>query len=232
MWIMRPLLTLILGIIGLMLASWCFAGVDRPSLVTDPSLITLINTTGDDVFATTNLTTLLDPTGNGTQHYGPYNSTSPDSGTCGNDWANDTFDRHFTVRRNPDGTFLVVEQFKDGSFVTSMGFSPGACQNGPPAGLVSAGVTGSLHGYFTIPLPPGEMQTSTDPSCVAGMPSAPCTTTDFINSHFTPCYPATCSVTTFFFHYSAGDQMLIDHEWKNASADRGGNSGDIRSTNI
>src|SRR6266478_5982821 len=151
MWIMRPLLTLVLGIIGLMLASWCFAGVDHPSLVTDPTVVALITSTGDDVFATTNLTTLLDPAGGGTQHYGPYNSMSPDSGTCGNDWANDTFDRHFTVRRNPDGTFLVVEQFKDGSFTTSAGPSPGACQNGPAAGLVNPGVTGSMHGYFIIP---------------------------------------------------------------------------------
>jgi len=236
---MRPLLTLVLGIIGLMLASWCFAGVDHPSLVTDPSLITLINTTGDDVFATTNLTTLLDPTGNGTQHYGPYNSMSTDSGTCGNDWANDTFDRHFTVRKNPDGTFLVVEQFKDGSFVTPaadsppVNPSPGGCQTSPVTqGIVNAGVTGSLDGYFIIPLGTGEMQTSKDPSCVAGSPSTPCTTTSFINSHFTPCYPFTCMVTTFFFHYSAGDQTLIQHEWKNASLDRGGNHGDIRSTNV
>src|SRR2546422_4180044 len=117
---MRLLLTLVLGIIGLMLASWCFAGVDQPSLVTDPIIVALITRTSDDVFATTDLTSLLDPTGNGTQHYGAYPSTSPDSGTCGPDWANDTFDRHFTVRRNPDGTFLVVEQFKDGSFVTYM----------------------------------------------------------------------------------------------------------------
>jgi hypothetical protein len=60
----------------------------------------------DDLFATADLTALLDPPGaNATQHYGPYtNNTSPDSGTCGNDWATDTFDRHFTVRRNPDGT--------------------------------------------------------------------------------------------------------------------------------
>jgi hypothetical protein len=42
----------------------------------------------------------------------------------------------------------------------------------------------------------------------------------------------TCSVSTFFFHYSAGDQALIQHEWKNASSDRGGNSGDIRSANL
>jgi hypothetical protein len=231
---MRPLLTLVLGIIWLMLTSWCFAGVDQPSPVTDPGVLALIRSTSDDAFATTDLTSLLDPTGNGTQHYGPYNSNSPDSGTCGNDWATDTFDRHFTVRRNPDGTFLVVEQFKDGSFVTSAGPSPGACQAGPPsAGLVNAGVTGSMLGYFIIPLPPGEIQTSTDPSCVAGVPLAPCTTTGFINSHFTPaCYSGTCPVTTFFFHYSAGDQQLIQHEWKNASADRGGNSGDIRSSNV
>jgi len=235
---MRPLLTLVFGIIGLMLASWCFAGVDHPSLVTDPSLITLINATGDDVFATTNLTTLIDPTTNATQHYGPYSSTSTDSGTCGNDWANDTFDRHFTVRRNQDGSFLVVEQFKDGSFTTPaldsppVNFSPGACQNGPtPQGIVNAGVIGSLHGYFIIP--GVTTQTSMDPHCNATlMTNANCDTATFINTHFTACYPATCTVTTFFFHYSAGDQMLVDHEWKNASADRGGNSGDIRSTNI
>jgi hypothetical protein len=89
-----------------------------------------------------------------------------------------------------------------------------------------------MHGYFIIPLPAGTTQTSTDPSCLSGTPSAPCTTTDFINSHFTPCYDFTCPVTTFFFHYSAGDQGLVEHEWKNASADRGGNHGDIRSTNV
>ncbi len=225
---MRPLLTLVLGIIGLMLASWCFAGVDQPSLVTDSSLITLINTTGDDVFATTDLTTLLDPTGNGTQHYGPYGSMSTDSGTCGNDWANDTFDRHFTVRKNPDSTFLVVEQFKDGSFVTPasdsppVNPSPGGCQTSPVTqGIVNAGVIGSLDGYFIIP--GVTMQTSHDPHCNAmTMTNANCDTMTFVNTHFTACYPLTCPVTTFFFHYSAGDQMLVQHEWKNASADRGG----------
>ena len=37
------------------------------------------------------------------------------------------------------------------------------------------------------------------------MTNANCTTTTFINTHFTPCYPVTCTVTTFAFHYSAGD---------------------------
>ncbi len=62
---------------------------------------------------------------------------------------------------------------------------------------------------------------------MAGSPSAPCTTTDFIGSHF---FPGAFTVPTFFFHYSAGDQNLLQHEWKNATNDRGGNSGDIRSS--
>src|SRR5437016_1942130 len=235
---MRFSLILALGIIGLLVASWCFAGIDQPSLVTDPTLIALITSTGDDVFATTNLTALLDPSGNATQHYGPYSSTSTDSGTCANDWANDTFDRHFTVRRNTDGTFLVVEQFKDGSFVTPasdsppVNFSPGACQNGIlPQGIVNNGVTGNLQGYFIIP--GVTTQTSNSPYCdAAAMTDTNCDTFTFINTHFTPpCYPVKCMVTTFFFHYSAGDQTLIQHEWKNASPDRGWNNGDIRSSN-
>lgn len=162
------------------------------------------------------------------QHYGPFASGSPDSGTCGNNWANDLFDRHFTVETR-NGVLTVVEDFKDGSFTTMAGASPGGCDTNP-GGTVAAGVTGSLHGYFIVALPAGTVQTSTDPSCVAGSPSAPCTTADFINTHFTPCYPVTCSANTFFIVYEATDQGLILHEWRNASADRGGNSGDIAST--
>jgi hypothetical protein len=219
-------------VILLLLVSSAVAGPDGSvSGLVDPSL--LVQSPADDLFATADLAAVLDPSQNATQHYGPYPSTSPDSGTCGPDWATDTFDRHFTVKRNPDGTFLVVQQFKNGSFTTIAGPSPGSCDttDGSPPGTVTSGVNGSMHGYFIIPLPVGTMQMSMDPSCVAGAPSAPCTTAGFINSHFTlPCYPATCPVTTFFFHYSAGNQMLVEHEWKNASADRGGNHGDIRSS--
>jgi len=83
-----------------------------------------------------------------------------------------------------------------------------------------------MHGYFIVS---GTLsQTSTSPFCDAiAMSDADCTTTTFINTHFVPCYPATCTVTTFFDHYSAGDQGLAVHEWKNASCDRGGNHGDI-----
>lgn len=200
-----------------------------PGGVPDSALATVIATVGDDVFSTTDLTSLIDPTGMSTQHYGPFASGSPDSGTCNNDWAEDSFNRVFTVHFNPDSTITVVEQFKDGNFVTNVGPSPGGCDTNP-GGTVAAGVTGSLHGYFVIALPPGTMQTSTDPSCVAGASNAPCTTTDFINTHFSPCYPFTCSANTFFDHYVAVDQGLLFHEWKNASMDRGGNKGDIANT--
>lgn len=202
----------------------------------DPAVLALI--TDDDLFATADLAITLSSAGANaaTRHYGPYPSDSPDSGTCGNAWAQDTFDRHFTVKSRHDGTFTVIQQFKEGRFVTAAGPSPGSCQpeseDGSPPGTVNAGITGKMHGYFIIPLPPGTVQTSTDSSCVAGSPSTPCTTTGFINSHFTPCYPGSCPVTTFFFRYTAPDQQLVEGTWRNASQDRGGNRGDIRSTNL
>lgn len=195
--------------------------------VTSPALLALIP--NDDLFSTMNLTTVLNPTGmTPTRHYGPYASGSPDSGTCGNDWATDTYDRDFTVRSNGNGTYTVVEQFKNGSFVANGGPSPAACEatSTNHGETVNSGVTGSMHGYFIISNvgPP----TSDSASCDALDPTnTDCTTMTFINSHFAPCYPVTCTVTTFFDHYAAGDQGLIYHEWKNASADRGGDSGDI-----
>src|SRR4051794_30095316 len=75
--------------------------------LTSPSLLAVI--ANDDLFSIMNLSPVLDPTGSTpTQHYGSYPSGSPDSGTCGNDWATDTFDRDFTVRSNHDGTYTVV----------------------------------------------------------------------------------------------------------------------------
>lgn len=200
--------------------------------LTSPALFALI--TNDDLFSTIDLSTVLAPTGTApTQHYGPYPSTSGDSGTCGPDWATDTFDRHFTVRPNKDGTFDVVEQFKDGSFITTVtpqGPSPAACDTGYTnhGTTIRSGVTGSMHGYFIISLLPGTTQTSSDPHCNATLTTdTNCDTSTFISTHFSN---AAYDVPTFFFHYAAGGQSLVYNEWKNASPDRGGNSGDIASS--
>jgi hypothetical protein len=169
--------------------------------VTNPAILALV--TNDTVFATADLSVLLSPPGGpSSQHYGPYPSDSPDSGTCGNDWATDRFDRHFLVKSNHDGTFTVVQQFKRGSFVTNLGPSPGACEpDGSLGGVIRAGVTGTMHGH-----------------CKAtAMDNVNCTTTTFINTHFAPFYPVTCTVTTFAFDFTAPDQGLFEHHWKNAS---------------
>jgi hypothetical protein len=213
-----------------------FPSDDQPGALVSPGLAGLIG--DDDVFSTADLTVLLAPvapmagTGNGTEHYGPYRTPDTDSG-CGVDpWATEEFDRHFTVKSNHDGTFTVVEQFKNGDFTTVVGQSPGELcpEKHEAAGVafVNAGVTGHMHGYFIIN--DVGTQTSHSPFCDAvGMTNTGCTTTIFINSHFTACYPATCQVETYFFHYAAGDQGLVEHEWRNASPDRGGNNGDISS---
>jgi len=242
---------LVMGVSGLSMVKGMPTGETTSAPALNP-LTSLINTLGDDLFSTVDLATLVDPASPATPttHYGPYASSSPDSGTCGNFWADDTFDRHFTVFTRATG-ITIVEQFKDGSFITpstgsvlfstppspSPNPSPGACETSlVPQGTVDNGVTGSLHGYFVIPLQAGSTQDSNSPYCNALTSSnTDCTGTTFIETHFTSCYPAHCpvdfSVTTFFDHYAAGGQGLIITEWKNASADRGGNHGDIRSSN-
>jgi len=124
---------------SLLLASPAIAGPETPiSGLAVPS--PLWGSLADDLLATADLSALLDPTGRATQHYGPYPSGSPDSGTCGVDWATDTFDRHFTVKTNQDGSIVVVEQFKNGSFLTTMipPMNPSPARATPPTEALQA----------------------------------------------------------------------------------------------
>lgn len=153
--------------------------------------------------------------------FGPYASSSPDSGTCGNDWANDTFERVFTVSRNADGTYTLREDFKDGKFVTIAGVSPGACETSSPHGLtVPGGVRGEFSGYLAGPVTGGTFQAA------GGCPD-PCTGTDFVRIHFGP--TATWDTPTWRFRYHAESDGLRYNRWQNASDDQGGNQGDIAS---
>ena len=159
-------------------------------------------------------------------HFGPFNSASDDSGTCGNTWAKDTFKRSFTVDKNSDGSFAVREAF-NGHFVTTAGASPGACQTSTPHGLlVKAGVTGHFAGFLSGTVSGG---TYNQDGCNT---SANCnTTTGFVSAVFGPSATYTClsgvGSCSFLFGYTAHDQGLIFRHWVNASDDLGGNRGDI-----
>ncbi|MGH2868815.1 MAG: hypothetical protein ACRDNK_14800 [Solirubrobacteraceae bacterium] len=160
----------------------------------------------------------------GSRHYGPFDSASTDSGTCGNNWANDTFKRHFDAATTPNaGTYTVVESFIAGRFVTIAGFSPGACEpGGTPGSTIGDGVTGNFHGSFTVVVSGGTYN-----------PNAQCsestcnTTAGFVSTVYgSPVF----SVPSFGLTYHGNGPGLIQRAWTNASADQGGNRGDIRSS--
>ena len=161
-----------------------------------------------------------------TVHYGPFASGSTDSGTCGPDWANDTYKRVFeaSTTRNVDGTYSAHEWFIEGRFVTLAGDSPGACNTAThTGGKIIAGVTGSMHGDFGIVVTGGTFNPNADCN------QATCdTTAKWVATVFGA--SAKYDTPVFEFTYHAGGQGLISHMWHNASADRGGNFGDIRSS--
>src|SRR5260370_38758254 len=91
--------------------------------------------------------------GQDSAHFGPITSGSGDSGTCGPDWANDTYMRVFDAAtvRNADGTYTVTERFIPGRFVPVAGPGPDACD---PSGtgrttIAGAGPHGS-QGVFPL----------------------------------------------------------------------------------
>ena len=159
-------------------------------------------------------------------HFGPINSGSPDSGTCGNNWANDTYMRAFDASTTPnaDRTYTATESFIAGRFVTMAGPSPDACDpTGTPGSTVAGGVTGSFNGNFLIVVSGGTF----DPTATCD-PASCGTTAGFVATVYGAA--ATSNVTSFGFTYHGNGPDLIQREWRNASADRGGNGGDIRST--
>lgn len=156
----------------------------------------------------------------GTLHFGPFASTSSDSGTCGNNWANDTFNRFFTINLTEPNT--VIEDFKDGTFVTVAGSSPGACETGTNNGnTVADGVTGKFQGSFDIEVTGGTFNPTAQ--CT---PTTCNTTAGFIKTVYGTSATYITGATYFLFNYSADS----NGQWKNASANRGGNLGDITGT--
>lgn len=164
--------------------------------------------------------------GPGNVNYGPFASGSSDSATCGGDWANDTYKRVFdaSTARNANGTYSATEFFIEGRFVTMDHSSPGACniRGTNTGGTIRAGVEGSFHGIFGI------VVTGTfNPNAICSQ-----TTCDTTAKWVATVYGATATydIPVFEFTYHARGEDLLQRMWHNASPDRGGNFGDIRSS--
>lgn len=194
--------------------------------VLDPVTASVLTTLGDDAFSLADLTAVL-PAGDPTERVGPFPSNTEDSGSCGNDWASDQFNGFYTVRLNPDGTYTVYWQVKDGTFVTHAGVSPGSCNIGPQPqtpGTVVARVTGNILGY--------EVNIVTGHYNGTGVCINPCFPSDFVAMNFTG--GSIIEVPAFYFHYDAPrtstppNSTLTGNEWKDASSNRGGMVGDIK----
>lgn len=170
------------------------------------------------------------PTVVSTVRFGPFAGGSPDSGACGGNWANDTFQRTFTVTTFSDGTQTLRQDYTGGAFTTVEGKSPGACEAGPDnGGTVVAGITGGFTGFTSGTLTCGEGQcTVPNPGTVSPECPAPNVTACFVNAIFGA--NAAFNVSTFKFNYTAGcGYFLAERAWQNADPASGGNVGDIKS---
>ena len=86
--------------------------------------------------------------GNGTDKLGPFAGASQDGSSCGGVWADDTYNLFINVHDNGDGTFAVKTDYKDATFVTLGGASPGSCSTANNHGTtVTAGVKGDFNGW-------------------------------------------------------------------------------------
>jgi len=152
----------------------------------------------------------------GTQQFGPFALTTTDGGSCGNFWANDTFERRYTVISNGGGKFTIREQ-DHGTFVTIAGQSPGACETAQHHGsFVSAGIAGDIQGSadFTV------TSATYNPSGCDATPSVCSTRSGFVSLVFGPGAVATITFTAFNFEYSSSDQSLGYHHWQDKSIKR------------
>jgi hypothetical protein len=70
---------------------------------------------------------------------------APDTGTCNNTWALDTFDKVYTITAE-FGAYNVEVVYNKGTFVTLAGKSPGACETiaGDNGHMVAAGIKGKM----------------------------------------------------------------------------------------
>jgi hypothetical protein len=161
-------------------------------------------------FAATGLANNGHGHGNGHQKkFGPYGVVTDDHGSCGNAWAVDTEMRTFTVHRNSDGSYTLLRRDR-GTFLTSAGQSPGACETkGHHGATVLAGVHGKFHGYLLGKITGGTY----DPSATC---TSDCGFTDvWISTFFGPSATFSCFTDSkscrFDFEYTAAKHQALKY---------------------
>src|SRR5258708_4050853 len=164
--------------------------------------------------------------------FGPYPSTSADGGSCGQPWANDTFDRVFTVNGGgqgddhqengqhtgnpptpipmPGGTFRVREDFVNGKLTTIGPVSPGACETTDThhGTVVLPGINGRFGGFLEGNVTGGTY----NPNGCKANPTACSSTAGFIATTFGP--TAVYAIDKFDFLYGSADPRLIFKFWR------------------
>ena len=123
-------------------------------------------------------------------------------------WANDKIHRKYSVKKNEDGSYTIRREDK-GTFTTTGPKSPsadpcpGVTRRGKHGSLLTAGITGKMHGYITGTATGGTF--NPNGSCVT-----PCTNTQFIAGFFTAGTQYTCvngyAGCRFAFKYTAQRQ--------------------------
>ena len=125
---------------------------------------------------------------------------SPDNGSCGQPWANDTITRTYFVKQKGNGKFTLRRQDR-GTFVTTGPASPGKCDTtGRHGSAVGPGYTGKLVGYLTGTV----TATSFDKNATC---ATPCTTDAFIAAFFSAGAQFSCFTNSadckFNFNYTS-----------------------------
>ncbi|MDE2399785.1 MAG: hypothetical protein KGL67_02130 [Patescibacteria group bacterium] len=158
-------------------------------------------------------------------HIGPISSGSPDGSSCGPEWANDTYNLFFTVTANGDGTYLVRTAYKDGTFITIDGESPGKCSQSNHHGTsITGGIKGKFQGFVSETV----TATSFDPSVCTTSSDACKSRSSFIHSVFGA--PITENNSSWNFEYNSSNKTLTYRHWQDKSNSDGTNDvfeGDI-----
>ena len=171
----------------------------------------------------------------------PYTATTPDSGSCGQNWAIDLYTRSFVVfPKASDGTTKVVEHFNNAKFITlgdgdtGSAESPGACDpDGNTDHMLRAGISGTFSGTFTIIVNPGFTY---DPGNGCGSNEGAsgaavddgCNDATWVEMAFPGAtFNTDTNTTAYSLTYLASGAGLIGNTWTDSSA---GDSGDIHSS--